>query len=121
MEPHIQLGIYLSILFLAMIISRLNSEVVIGYGVNTLLIWILISTFAGISTDYDWWYYAYLIGSFLVGYVFLWACFYISDKFGEPYMGEGGLYLLAPIMITAFLLPVSLVIKLIWHYFVTPN
>lgn len=120
-EPHIQLGIYLSVLFLSMIISKLNSEIVITHGVNTLLIWILISTLAGISTEYSWWYYFYLVGSLLLGYLSLWACFYISDKFGEPYMGEGGLYLLAPIMITVFLLTVSLVIKFIWHFFVLPT
>ncbi len=120
-EPHIQLGIYLFILFLAMIISKLNSGTVIMYGISTFLVWIPVSTFAGISTDYDWWYYAYLTGSFMIAYVILWVCFYITDKYGSPCNGEGAIVIVAPLTFAVVLIPLSLVIKLIWNFFAMPG
>lgn len=117
-EPHIQLSIYLGILFLATIFSRLNCGTVIMYGISGFFIWIPISTFAGISSEYGWLHYAYLTGCFLIAYAFLWACFYIADKFGPPYNGEGGIAVIAPLMLAVVFIPLSLVIKLIWNFFV---
>lgn len=102
-KPFIQLVIYLGILIFVTLLSRLKSDTVISYGVNIFLLWLVIATFAGISSRHQWSYFGVLLISFVFACIALWGCVILADKLGSPSMSEGAIMLITPLTATVIL------------------
>ncbi len=74
------------------------------YGVNILMLWVLVSAIYGISPKITWNYYLLLTADAVVGYALLWVAVWVAAHFGTPYNGEGSLYLMIPTVVSPAIL-----------------
>lgn len=117
-NPYFQLCIYAAALLSILILTKLKQEAVIMQGVNVLLAWLVLAAAYGVPTNIPWAYYLALAFSIIIGYALLWGGTYIAERFGRPYSGDGALYLMVPIPISAFVMALMAAAKLIWSWIV---
>jgi hypothetical protein len=115
LSPLNQLLIFLSIWGVNYLIKWRDEKYTILSGVFLFAFWEAAGVILGISSKIEWTYYLYLLGALLAGYLIYFLCLIISDKWGDPYNGKGGLLILAPLILFPFFITPAAIIKLIIH------
>jgi hypothetical protein len=112
-SPLNQLLIFLCVWLVNYVFKWRDEEYVIHSGFIVFAIWELIAALVSISIEIQWMYYLYLSGSLLVAYLVYIICIAVSDKWGNPYNGEGAIAMLMPVFMFALLMGPSVFIKLL--------
>ena len=117
-SAYAQLIIVVSILALITLSFRLSSARLIQYGFYLLILWVLYGAFRGVLTDVGWSYYLHFTIAAAIGYAIWIGLWMLCEKWGKPYYGDGGLGVLAPIMlyppITGFAMITKLGVNLLF-------
>lgn len=116
-SPLNQLLIFLFAWFLNYVLKWRDEEYVVHSGFIAFTIWELIAAIVSVSSEIQWMYYLYLSGSLLVAYLVYIICIAVSDKWGNPYNGEGAIAMLMPVFLFPLLLAPSAFIKLLVQIF----
>jgi hypothetical protein len=112
-SPLNQLLIFLSVWGINYLIKWRDEKYAILSGVFLFSFWELAGVILGVPGNIQWNYYLYLMGALLAAYIVYFLCLTITDKWGNPYDGKGGLLILAPLIIFPILVTPAAIIKFV--------
>lgn len=110
-SAYIQLAFVCIILTGITVYYRFSEGKVIGAGIYISFIWLPASMLVSLLMDQYWTYLMHWLLATIIFFAFYVLLMYLSGKFGNPYMGDGGMVMILPIYLTPIVFLGSIVIK----------
>lgn len=108
---------YIQLTFVCIILTgitayyRFSEEHAIGAGIYISFIWLLASMLVALLMDHYWIYLMHWLLATIIFFAFYALLIFLSGKYGNPYMGDGGMVMMLPIYFTPVAFLGSLAIK----------
>ena len=110
-SAYIQLAFVFIILTGITVYYRFSEGKVIGAGIYISFIWLPASMLVSLLMDHYWTYLMHWLLATIIFFAFYVLLMYLSGKYGNPYMGDGGMVMILPIYLTPIVFLGSIVIK----------
>lgn len=110
-SAYIQLAIVSFVLIGIAACYRFSEGKVIGAGIYISFVWFPVSMLISLLLDPYWTYLMHWLLATIIFFAFYVLLMYLSEKYGSPYMGDGGMVMILPIYLTPIVFLGSIALK----------
>lgn len=110
-SAYIQLAFFCIILTGITAYYRFSEGKVISVGIYISFIWLPASMLVSLLMDHYWTYLMHWLLATIIFFAFYVLLIYLGGKYGNPYMGDGGMVMILPIYLTPIVFIGSMAIK----------